>query len=186
MEAVLDNATLNDLAREACELHNAIEDAVAYMLQRLDADPELKMQLLEQMVRMACQRAIYSRRYKDRPRPTQNPPRVTAEAIDANAVVAVKTLLDFTMPDGRTLGGWTGSELLGQAPKDRAVGRGYFHRAAFFELVGKAAGERMVRACMTAPELEGLWKKACSKASRGQIPSVTQRRSASDLAKAAG
>lgn len=97
---------------------------------------------------------------KEGARPSANGQTTSASAGQVLGPIMADFLRDFNMPDGRSVGEWTGPELIVQAAKDRAIGKGLFARARWEERLAKLAGQSTVRKKVSSKEARRIVEAA--------------------------
>ena len=149
---------LRDLAKMACEKHKDIDRAVKLVLNRLNAEPLLRDALLDAMVRTAVESEVYSVRAENLSLLKWRATDRDNTSISAVAGVFRKAFLDnWTMPDGRVLGDYTGEELKPEAEYNRSTSAELARKAKYYEKLAALAGNRTVKQAIGDDKAEKVW-----------------------------
>jgi hypothetical protein len=122
--------TLRSIAKEAFAQSDKIEDELAIMLSRLEADPDLDRSLYSQLRRSACLEMLYDVRHNDVTSIKSNVCTRGIDAIAAAGEVAMRSIMDWPIGNKR-LGDLLGSELLPLAEQESALAFGHAVNSAF-------------------------------------------------------
>jgi len=154
--------TLLDLARTAFKEHGDIENTKAAVMRMLDDDPELKASILDAAVERAVAEAVYDVRHAIGRRLKKGPPPPGKAARDPSmaawsSLKISETLLDWSLPNGRSLGDQYGRDLPPLIADFRKIGIGSLQNAALLEAVAKKTpNNKKVRTCVTPEEAQTL------------------------------
>jgi hypothetical protein len=159
--------TLREIAKDAFATSDKIEDELAHMLARLDADPELDRSLYAQLRRSACLEALYDVRHRNVTSIKSNACTRGIEAITAAGETMARSIMEWPIGNKR-LGDLLGSELLPLAEAESALAFGHAVNSKFLRtLADRVEGERTVRESLSEKEAAALFKQ--SKGSVGAI-----------------
>jgi hypothetical protein len=154
---------LASLVKEACSAEKTIKRQVAHVRRALTNDPKLQAALLEELITAAIQTSVYSRRHTIRTTAkyqAAKPCPRGAEAILSTKGTVAQSLLDsWQMHDGRSLGEWTGVELLREAAQEATLEDGHRKNKQFYTTLGERAGRKMIRNVITGAEVDSIWAK---------------------------
>ena len=151
---------LRDLAKEACNKHRDQAKAIKMVLNRLNAEPFLRDALLEDMIRDAIQASVYSVRAKNLAALKYRETDRDIESIASVAGTFRKAFLDnWTMPDGRTLGEYTGDELKPEIEYNESLAGELHRKAEFYGKLATLAGGRTVRQAIGNDKAERVWNE---------------------------
>lgn len=162
METDTETNVLADLAREACERHTEPEKAAKYVRRKIEADAELKESLLDQLIWMAVQEAVYrQRRLTFKTIKAQHCSR-GIEAIAAAGQSVVRSLLnEWPMPWGGTLGDAYGKQLIPLSESESEEARGHQRLATWYRSIADRVGpESRVREKLSEDQVSELLRQA--------------------------
>jgi hypothetical protein len=154
--------TLRSIAKEAFAQSDKIEDELAIMLSRLEADPDLDRSLYSQLRRSACLEMLYDVRHNDVTSIKSNVCTRGIDAIAAAGEVAMRSIMDWPIGNKR-LGDLLGSELLPLAEQESALAFGHAVNSAFLRaLSDRVKDERTVRESLSEKQAAELFKQSKS------------------------
>ena len=154
---------LYGLCKAACAEHDDIDEATLAVQESLCDDAPLRERLRDQMEWHSIRETIYDVRAADRTAVKGGATEAmnTKRGPDVMARVHGTSILDmWTMPDGRVLGDWTGTEVMERASVERGLSRGHAANAAYYERLGELAKDRKIREKVAPKRARVLWENA--------------------------
>lgn len=158
-----DAPKLYQLAKSVCGKHDDINGAVSALMNRVKRlSKSSRETVIAEALAWACREAVYDARHVATTRLKFSPGHCTTRTASAMAAVngaAARSLLNMTMPDGRLLGDYVGSELEPVAADADEKARGFAQNAAFFRRMAALAGDRVVRKAVSDSQARDEWEK---------------------------
>ena len=156
--------TLCDLATEAVDRYDVIDDAVHYVIRELKKNPPLLKKLSDYILEAAVRATVHDVRHTNRRsikrKAVANVCRSTMEAAAGfiSRVYPTYFLQKWIIFDGRSLGEVWGRELPKLADLARKIAKGETDNALFYdELATRVPSNRKVKSCVSSKEAEEIW-----------------------------
>jgi hypothetical protein len=138
------------------------KEAGRRVLAYLNEHPEVMEEVNEAILHYGVMRSVYVARQHSNSaikRAVANPCPRGLEVIAATSAAVAATILDLQMPDERTLGDWTGTELLAQVKREENTAAGYLRRARLFGELARIAGKHPVRKKVSVEQADQIWRR---------------------------